>query len=201
MSGSRDDTQKTSADAAAQQQQQNAQTNFNTQQKISQNLYGTNGSGGSVGSMTNPANLNVTSPTGPSKLQYDQAVQNTANQFQNARGQLSRYMATRGFGADSPSGFEASSMGQLARDEAGAQGQNFTNYTTQAYDDARQNFWNAANLESGNAATVGNQSVQAGSNAANVYANLYGNSYRPSIWQSIIPAAGQVAAAAVGGGA
>lgn len=155
------------------------------------------GSGGELGGFTNPASLYVSSPTGPSALQYQAARANTANQFQAARGQLKSYDANRGFGSDTPSGFEASQENSLAQGEAAAQGANFNQYTQQAYQTALNNFWNAQNLQAGQSAALGGQGAQLDENAANVYANLYANSYNPSIWSSIIPAVGTVASAAI----
>ncbi len=195
MSGHKDDTQKAAADAASQQAQQEGATNFSNQQALYGNLWGPKGA---MSGMLNPANLSITGPTGPRRLQYNAAVAQTADQYQNARGALSRYMAQRGFGSDSPAGFTATEAGNLARDEANAQGQNFTNYTNASYDDALNNFWNSANLASGNMATMGNQGIQGTGDAARTYANLYANSFQPSIWQSIIPAAGTLGAAAIG---
>lgn len=194
MSGSRDDTQKAAASAAAQQNQQTAGAYNNT----AQNLYGSVAS--NTAAMANPESLNVTSPTGPSKLQYDQAVQNTAQQYQNASGQLSRSMALRGFGANSPSGMQAALQGQLGADEANAQGANFSNYTNQAYQNAYNNFWNANQLNSQNAGQQGQFGTQGGDAAANTYANLYANSYKPSPWATVGQIAGGAGAAALGGG-
>lgn len=199
MSGKRSDSamQNASSAAAGNQAQGNALTALEL--GAYKNMFGPGGQGGELGGFTNPNSLNVTRPTGPQALEYQNARANTANQFQNARGQLARYMANRGFGSDSPSGFEAANERQLALGEAGAQGQNFTNYTMQSYNNALRNFWNAQNLQAGQSAALGGQGAGLDTNAANVYANLYANSYTPSIWQSLIPAAGLVGAAVAGG--
>lgn len=198
MSGHRDDSQKTAADSAAAQNQSQGATNFANQQTLYKNLWGSAGSGGALSGFLNPANLNVTAPTGPQQLQYNAAVQNTANQFKGARGALSRYMASRGFGANSPSGFGASNAASLARDEADAQGQNFTNYTNASYNNALNNFWNAANVAAGQGATMGSQAVNATGNAGDVYGNLYANSYVQSPWAIAANAAGTIGGAALG---
>lgn len=194
MSGSRDDSQKTSATAAANANQATA-SGYNT---AAQNLYGQTAS--NTAAMADPNALNVSAPTGPSKLQFNAAVENTANQYKDASGQLARSMAIRGFGADSPSGMQAQGERELAADQADAQGANFSNYTNQSYQTALNNFWNANNMGSQNAGQQGSLGTQGGDSAANTYANLYANSYKPSAWATVGQIAGGVAGAALGNG-
>lgn len=195
MGGSNKNSQAASSQAA--QNAAQAGQEYNQSQQIYNNMFG---SGGSLSSFSNPASLNVSAPAGPSKLQYNNAVQNTANQYADASGQLARSMALRGFGADSPSGMQQAQQEQLAASEADAQGQNFTNYTTQAYNTALQNFWNAQGIQSGYGQNLGALAASGGQGSANTYANLYQTDVANNPWNKIIPAVGTVLGAGVGAG-
>ncbi len=176
-----------------------AQTNAGqaaTYNQAAQNLYG--GVASNTAAMANPNALNISAPTGPSKLQFNAATQNTANQYKNAQGQLARSMALRGFGANSPSGMQAAGTGQLAADEADAQGQNFSNYTNQAYQTALSNFWNANQLQAEAAGQQGQLGMGGGESAANTYANLYQTSAQFNPWNTAINAIGTIGAATAG---
>ncbi len=136
--------------------------------------------GGTLSQFLNPANLNVDRPTGPYGLQYQRATQDIAQQFQNQRGALARYLANRGFGTDSPAGFGADLYRRLAQGQADTQGQAFTDYTGKAYEDALRNFWGASSLAAGQTDAARAAALGAQSDAANTYGRLYGVAGQPA---------------------
>ena len=147
-----------------------------------------------------PNLLNVDRPTGVYGLQYNRAIQDIAQNFQNQRGALARYLANRGFGAGSPSGFEADLARRLGQAQADTQGRAFTQYAARAYEDALRNFWGATGLASGQLGAARNAALGAGEGAAGTYSRLYGTASQPvgssGIGSSLIRAGGNVAGAA-----
>lgn len=175
------------------------------QQQLFKTLYGGPG-GGAIGSMLDPSKLNVTSPTGVYGLQNTNANTAAAKQYALNAGKINSNAAQAGFGPGTPAGFVESQRNQNANALADTKGSNFSTATTNQYQDALKNFWNAANLTSGGAATAGQGALAGNSTAGNVYGNLYGtaghgNVVQSSNWLSpILGAAGTVGGAAVGPG-
>jgi len=164
--------------------------------------------GGALGAFLNPANLNVTSPTGPFAGAFTndktQLAQTAAQNAENIKSQA----AQSGFGANAPSGMTADQLRQNNSDLANNVGQAFTTETGNSYNAALNNFWNAANAAQSGAATAQSGALTGTGNAANVYSNLYGqslgkqtntNSGVMGILGPILGAASPVGAAAVGG--
>lgn len=163
---------------------------------------GTTGStGGTLSNFLDPNSLNVSSPTGAYKLQYNQDVGNIAQQSQQTQGSVARANASRGFG-NAPAGFAQDEQRQAAEAATSQKGQAFTQLAGQSYQDALSNFWNATNIASGSAATNTNAAISADSAAANNYSNLYGTASTPNpsalggIIGSGLQAGGAVGAAA-----
>lgn len=162
---------------------------------------GSNLSGGTLSKFLDPHSLDVSGPTGTYGLQYNKAVENIANQSQNARGSLSRYMSSRGFGG-APAGFAADEARKQESDQVNQQGAAFTDYAGKSYQDALQNFWRASGSLSGEGDSALSAAISGDSAAANNYANLYGTAStpRPSVLGSVIggglQAGGAVGAAA-----
>jgi hypothetical protein len=158
--------------------------------------------GGTLSKFLDPHSLDVSGPTGTYGLQYNKAVENIANQSKNARGSLSRYMASRGFG-NTPAGFGADLSRRQESDQVDQQGAAFTDYAGKSYQDSLQNFWRATGTLNGEGDAALSASIAGDSAAAGNYANLYGSASqpRPSPWGSIIggglQAGGQVGAAAM----
>ena len=148
----------------------------------------------------NPANLNVSSPTGPFKQAYNQDVAGISNSFRNARGNLAQGMANRGFSSSGgPAYFAQNQANQLAMGEAANKGQAYTTETQNSYNAALQNFWNATNAASGTLGTTMGGSLQGAQNAGSTYGNLYGTSGQPVriLGAGISDGAGRWALAAV----
>src|SRR5579872_5287080 len=94
-------------------------------------LFGTGapGSKGTLSGFLDPNSVNVTTPTGAYKLNYEQAVNQTANAAQQGQSNIIRQAANNGLSLSSPV------VAEMARDTAlqtaNMKGQDFTNAVTQ----------------------------------------------------------------------
>jgi len=167
------------------------------------------GTQGALTSFLNPANLNVTSPTGP----FAGAFTNDKTQLANTAAQnaenIKSQAAQSGFGANAPSGMTADQLRQNNSDLANNVGQAFTTETGNSYQAALNNFWNAANAAQSGAATAQSGALTGTGNAANIYSNLYGqslgkntqnNSGVMGVLSPVLGTAGTVGSAAMGKG-
>ena len=163
---------------------------------------GAPGSKGSMSGFLNPNSLNVTTPTGAYKLNYEQTVNQTENEAKGNQANIIRQAANNGLSLSSPA------IAEMARetgiDTANLKGQDFASAVTQQHNDALSNFWGAANLASGAASGAGSGAVSSATGAGQTAANIYGTAgqYHPSPFTSIIgaglQAGGAVGAAAAG---
>lgn len=158
-------------------------------------------SGGTLSPFLDPNSLNVSSPTGAYKTQYQNETAQIAQGGVNARGALARNLASRGFSA--PNGFAADELRKSLLDQNSQQGQAFAANTMQSYQDALSNFWRASGALNGEGDTALSASISGDQAAANNYANLYGSASqpKPSVTGQIIggglQAGGAVGSAAV----
>jgi hypothetical protein len=183
-------------------QQASQQNDWNSAAR--QSLFGTpNGSGGFTGGTTSqfldPSKLNVSGPTGVYGTQYQRASDTIAQGGQQARGALSRTLASRGFGS-APSGFGADQMRKSYLDQADTRGQAFSDYAGKSYQDALENFWRANGALMGEGDTALSASMSQNNAVLGNYANLYSTASqpRPTIAGSLIGAAGTLGSAAIG---
>jgi len=151
----------------------NAQKNQAFSDQTRQNLFGTSGTGGTMGGFTNPASLNQTGLSGTYQNQYQNAANRVANTTQNALGTTMQSLANRGMGA-SPAGFAADQARKAYQDQAGQLGDLYTGAAQGQHGEALSNFWNATNMLNSNASQTANLSLQGNQAAAGNYANLYG---------------------------
>lgn len=164
--------------------------------------------GGALGNFLNPANLNVTSPTGPFAGAFtNDKTQLAKTAAQNAE-DIKSQAAQSGFGANSPSGMTADQLRANNSDLANNVGKAFTTETGNSYQAALNNFWNAANAAQTGAATAQSGALQGTGNAADIYENLYGpslgketqnNAGVMGVLGPILGAAGTIGGAAMGG--
>jgi len=165
------------------------------------------GTGGALTGFLNPANLNVTSPTGPFAGAFTndktQLARTSAQNAENIKSQA----AQSGFGASTPSGITADQLRANNSDLANNVGNAFTTETGNAYQAALNNFWNAANAAQGGAATAQSGALGGTGAAGSLYNNIYGrslgqntqsNSGAMGVLSPLIGAGGTVGAAAMG---
>jgi hypothetical protein len=194
--------------AAAQQTAANNQdmalsTQYGGQeQQIFSKLFGSNGSGGTLSGMMDPKSLNTGAPTGAYKTAWNNAQNNIAQSYAGQRGSIAQQFANTGATSRStPSGFQADQMNQLARGEADTRGSTYTGIVGQQHQDSLNNFWNANNIASGQAASATGGSTTGAGNAGSSSAAVYGTAgqyHPPSTLNSVIGAAGTVGGAAAG---
>lgn len=189
------DAQAQASAAYEKQLTQEQQQQYNT-------LFGANGNSGTLSKFMNPASLNVTAPTGPYALQYNQARGQLGTSMAQQRGALASSMQNRGFGSGSPSGAYSDQARQLALGQSAAAGNLFNNYTQQSYTDALNNFWNANNIAAGQSANAMSGANAAASNVSSTYDNLYGTAAQryqtPSMFGSIMQGIGTAGTMALG---
>jgi hypothetical protein len=159
------------------------------------------GKNGSLNGFLNPNSMNVTTPTGAYKLNYQQTVNQTENEAKGNQANIIRQAANNGLSLSSPA------VAEMARetgiDTANLKGQDFAQAVTQQHNDAMQNFWGASNLAAGQASGAGTLATQGATGAGQTAANIYGTAgqYHPSPVTSIvgsgISAGGAVGAAAM----
>ena len=168
-----------------------------TGQNLLSSVFGSNGQGGNISAMANPNSLNVSQPTGPYALQYNQAKAQGATNLAQANQNVDMQAGNAGFGAGAPSGYTGFLKSQNALQNAGNNGNLFSQYAGQSYQDALNNFWKANDLT---ASTGNTQTGQANS----AYTSLYGSTPKATGVQNAlgtigsgISAGGQVGAAAL----
>lgn len=176
---------------------------YAAQQKTAFNtLFGSDtnsATGGTLGGFLNPNNLTTASmgPTGPYKIQYNQALTNLAGAQAAQRGALSQALQNRGFGTNSPSGFGATAALEQSLGQAQQTGQLFSDYTNQGYQDALRNMWSAAGILSGQGTSAMQGALQGQGQAGQTYANLYGTAGKQaqgsSFLGSLLGAGGSIA--------
>jgi hypothetical protein len=158
-------------------------------------------SGGTLSEMLNPASLNVNQPTGPYALQYQQAKAQGATNTDQAKQAIDRAAGQAGLGAGAPSGYTGFLKSQADMSNAQNNGQLFSQFAGNSYQDALNNFWKATNTASGTANTQTGQGTGA-------YTNLYGTGQNAAtqaraqnlgLLGSLIGAGGTVASAGLMG--
>lgn len=197
--------------AASNQDMALSQQNADLQKRLTGMLFGSGkpgAPGGSLSGMMDPASLTQSSFNPAYKSQWNQAQDQIGKDASQARGSLAQSFANSGAGTRStPSGFQADQMNQINRGEADTRGATFSGLMGNQYKDALNNFWNANNIASGNAASSGNTATGAAGNSGTSSAQLYGTAgaYHPSQFGSVLGSAlgagGQIGAAAMTGGA
>jgi hypothetical protein len=187
---------------AASQQNLALSNEFGTRYNSLMNQFfgtGAPGSKGTLSGFLNPNSVNVTTPTGAYKLNYEQTVNQTENEGQNNQRNIIRQAANNGLSLSSPAVAEMAR--QTGLDTANLKGQDFASAVTAQHNDALQNFWNATNVGAGGAAGAGTGAVSGATGAGQTAANIYGTAgaYHPSPFTSVI-GSGLAAGGAVGSG-
>lgn len=143
---------------------------------------------GVLSSYLDPNNLNAAAkgPTGPYSIMYNNALGNLSAAQAAQRGSLSQGLQNRGFGMSSPSGFGATQALAQSLGQAQQQGQLFSDYTNQGYQDALRNLWSAAGILSGQGTSSGQNAVNANNSGGQIYANLYGTAGRQAQGSSLL---------------
>jgi hypothetical protein len=184
-----------------------AKNNQALQQRMVDTLFG-NGTKGSTGTLTpflSPSSLTQSGFNPAYKTQWNQAQDQIGQNYKLQRGALAQGWANSGMGTNNtPSGFQADQMRKLAGSEADARGSTFADLTAKQYQDSLNNFWNANNIASGNAATAASTSTTGAGNSGSSSAQLYGTAgqYHPSEFGNVLGSAmgagGTIGAAAMG---
>jgi hypothetical protein len=183
------------AQAASQAEANLSNQNASEQKLMFNNLFGADGKSGSMGQFMDPKSMNVTQPTGAYATEYKNATNQAAQGYANQRGALSRAWGGTS-GSMLPNGFQAQQQNQLSRSQADNKGAMFSDYTDRAHQDAVQNFWNANNIASGQAASSGQTAQAAGASAGNIEDGIYGTAGKQAqgsgFFNSLLGAAGMV---------
>lgn len=141
-------------------------------------LFGTGAPGSTSGSLTgymDPSKMNEANLTGAYKSAYNQGTDQLSKDYSNARGSLSQAWANRGMGSNStPSGFQADQERQMSGQLADSRGAAFSDALGKQHSEAVNNFWNANNIASGNAASTGSTATTAAGGAGNTAAGIFG---------------------------
>ena len=169
------------ASAAAAQSAGLSDVNNQEHQTLFNTLFGDptrTGSSGSLSGFLDPNRLKVDRPGGTYGLQWNQAQDQIGKNYADQRGRLAENSANRGFSGGLPSGFEEDQSRKLAAAEADSRGQAFTNLAGRSYEDAKSNFWNAANIANGQSAGTDGAALQGAGQAGQTYSNLYGTAGR-----------------------
>lgn len=180
--------------AADQQQMAIAGQNAALQQRMVNTLFG-NGSPGSKGTLSSfldPTSLTSTKFNPAYQAQWNQDQSQIAKNYAQQRGTLAQSWANSGMGANNtPSGFQADQMRKLSSSEADTRGATYAGLKGSQYQDALNNFWNASNLASGNAATGVGAATKALGDAGSSSAQIYGTAgqYHPSPWGNVLGSA------------
>lgn len=193
--------------AASNQDMALSKQNQAYQQRLMGMLFGTGAKGSESGSMTgfmDPKKLDEANLTGAYKSAYNQGTNQLAKDYSNVRGSLAQSWANRGMGSNStPSGFQADQERKMGGDLADSRGAAFSDALGKQHGEALNNFWNASNIASGNAASTGSNALAGSGQSGTSSAQLYGTAgqYHPSAFGSIMGSAlgagGQVGAAAM----
>lgn len=145
-------------------------------------LFGTGAPGSTSGSLTgymDPSKMSEANLTGAFKSAYNQGTDQLAKDYSNARGSLSQAWANRGMGSNStPSGFQADQERQMGGQLADSRGTAFSEALGKQHSEAVNNFWNANNIASGNAASTGSTATTAAGGAGNTAAGIFGTAGR-----------------------
>ena len=195
------------ANASSQQNLATSSADQARNQQLMNSMFGTGapGSTGSLSGFLNPNSMNVTTPTGAYKLNYQQTVNQTENEAKGNQSNIIRQAANNGLNLSSPAVAEMARQSGL--DTANLKGQDFASAVTQQHSDAMNNFWGATNAEATAAGQSGTNAVSSASGAGQTAANINGTAgaYHPPTWQAPVGAAlgagGQMGAAAKTGGA
>lgn len=185
--------------AASNQDMALSKQNQQRQTQLQNTLFGTGapGSTGTLTSMMDPKSLNTGAPTGAYQTAWNNAQGQIGQNYAQQRGQLAQTLANQGMSSNNtPSGFQADQQRKLGSSEADSRGSTYTGIVGQQYSDALNNFWNANNIASGNAATSTSGALTGSGQSGSSSAQLYGTAGQYHAGQ-IVPALGQVASAAV----
>lgn len=169
------------------------------EQQIFNTLFGSGGKGGTLSGMMNPANLTQTNFNPAYQAQWNQAQNNIAQNYSQQKGSLAQSWANSGMsGNNTPSGFQANQMRQLANSEADTRGATYAGLKGQQYSDALNNFWNASNIAAGQQGSATSGSTTGSGNAGSSSSAIYGTAgqYHPN---QMLQTVGQIGAAAAGG--
>lgn len=191
--------------AASNQDMALSKQNQAEQAQLFSKLFGNNASGGgTLSAMLDPNSLNQKGLNPAYTTQWNQAQDQIAKSYQQQRGSLAQGWANQGATSNStPSGFQADQQRQLANSEADTRGSTYAGLAGQQHADALQNFWNASNIASGNAATATQGATTGAANSGSSSAALYGTAgqyHAPAaatIAGSALQAGGQVGAASM----
>lgn len=173
------------------------------QQQQYNNLFGSDGKSGAVGSLLNPSSLNPTSPTGSYALQNTAANTTAAQQYAANKAAITSGAQQSGFGPNTPSGFVAQQQNQNANALADTKGTNYLAATQAQLANNTSNFWNAANMSQAQGTAAQGGALAGNNTAAQTYGNLYGTAGKGDVTQNsnllgnVISAGGTVGAAAV----
>lgn len=169
-----------------------------TNQNLTSTLFGPSGSGGgTLSGMMNPNSLNVSAPTGPYALQYNQAKAQNAIGTNQASQAINRAAGNAGFGAGAPSGYTGYLQSQNTQAGNTNAGNLFSQYAGQSYQNALNNFWSATQAAQGTATNTGAGALQGNTSASQTYGQLYGTAQNAAT--SAKNANKGIAKAAVGG--
>lgn len=157
-------------------------------------------SGGTLSKMADPNSLNVSSPTGPYALQYQQAKANNALGTQQAAQQINQQAQNKGFGAGAPAGFTSLLQSQNTQAGNTNAGNLFSQYAGQSYQDALNNFWKATGAEQSAMGQAGSNQNAAQGQSNQTYSQLYGQNSKNSAGQAF-QNAGATALGDLGGAA
>lgn len=147
-----------------------SQSNTNAQ-GIYNTLYGPNGS---MTQMANPANLNVTQPTGAFATTNTEENEQTQQGGQAALSSAKQDLANSGMGPGTASGAAGDAELQARLAESNQMGQNFATNTQNSYNAALNNFWNASNSMSGAGAQQAGEAASTNANAGQIQNSIYG---------------------------
>lgn len=179
--------------AANQQDMTLAASNAAFQKAMQDKLFGiSSGKPGSLTGMMDPASLNTGAPEGAYKTAWNTSQDQIGKDYANQKGSLAQSFANSGATSRStPNGFQADQMNKLSRGEADTRGSTYTGIVGQQHQDALNNFWNANNVASGNAANSGQTATQAAGNSGNSSAQIYGTAgqYHPSSMGNVLGSA------------
>ena len=191
--------------AASNQEMAISKQNSDLQKRMVSMLFGSGapGSTGTLSSFLDPNSINQKGLNPAYQTQFNEGSNQLGRDYANQRGALAQSFANSGASASStPNGFMSDQMRKLGSSAADARGSLYSGLKGSQYSDALNNFWNASNLASGNAATAVNAANTGAGNSGSSSAQIYGTAgqYHPSQVGSVIGSAlgagGQVGAAA-----
>lgn len=169
-------TSSANANAASQQSLALSAQNAATEKQMLSKLFGT-GQGdnqGSLGGMLDPSKLNEANLSGAYKSAYNQSTNQLSKDYANQKGSLAQDWANKGMTSGStPSGFQADQERKLGSAEADTRGQAFTGALGAQHQETLNNFWNAGNIASGQAATAGGNAATNAGNAGQTATGIF----------------------------